>query len=125
MGEEVDIAAGQSWRLPCPFFREEHDGHDGALQRWRPGKYETHYGETSDGKGYELRDVVAVINLPKPHQARVFFKRSWIAPDGHTFGNNRLLCIALPAFKAWRRMGPSWNRQWGSGGAKLAGDTNG
>ncbi len=108
------LEAGQRITLPIPFCREDpYVDLDGSeVARWRPGRRLVAYGPSpseegwcSDGTGIEIRDVIAVVELPKPYPRRVFYKRRWIAPDDYEFGTGRVRCMALPNFMAWVNRG--------------------
>ena len=113
------IEPGQRWELPCPFLKDVANGIYEQILSWRPGRSEDQYGERDDGMGVEIRDVIAVVDLPEPYQPRVFYRRTWRAPDGHTFGRKELRCTAKPAFRSWCNNGPYWNQQWRTGGAAV------
>ena len=101
-------ARGQVVEVAQPFVlgaRRTDDGDDAADPRaWKPGVRvvrdpadPTAAEGRADGVGTMLLAVVDVL-VPKGEVAHVFYRRSYVAPDGRAFGNGKLLVDAIKAF---------------------------
>ena len=96
-------AEGEVWASPCQFsWRIDEDGK--KTDMLKVGVYKNWDGNPIwDLEGYELRTVVAVVELPGKYQRRVFFHRQF-SPDGHKpFGKKTLQNAAISTFNGWRR----------------------
>ena len=97
-------AEGEVWASPCQFCWRL--GEDGITKgtTLKVGIYRTGDGDPVwDLEGYELRTVIAVVDLPGKYQKRVIYERQF-SPDGHApFGKRGLTMTALSAFNSWRR----------------------
>ena len=96
-------AEGEVWASPCQFsYRLDEDGI--KTDMLKVGINRNGDGEPVwDLEGYELRTVVAVVDLPGKYQKRVLFTRQF-SPDGHKpFGKRSLHCAAISTFNSWRR----------------------
>lgn len=105
------MKAGDVFRVKFPFVRCEVDVPDddpegvgyAKISSWTPGvEFVNVYPDDSeavcDGEG-EM--VLTVVDVHKPGRfpARVFFTRSWVTPDGKTFGKGALRITTAQAFK--------------------------
>lgn len=107
------MKAGDIFMVTYPFVRctyEEHD-HDEygmsvtTVQSWKPGVEFlplAPYGEDTEAVcDAEGRMVLTVVDVHKPGRfpARVFYTRSWVDPEGNTFGKGALRITTVPAFR--------------------------
>lgn len=103
----ITITVGASHEVDCPFVRQRFDWFDEDGQcstlSWKPGIEWEDVGETAEprahGWGKVQYRVVAVVSLPAPYLARVFFTRKWVSPDGKPFGSKALRITTLSAFR--------------------------
>ena len=97
-------AEGEVWASPCQFsYRLDETGNKTDILKVGIQRLEIDNSPVWDLEGYELRTVVAVVDLPGKYQKRVFFTRQF-SPDGHKpFGKRSLHCAAISTFNSWRR----------------------
>lgn len=90
---------GEVWASPCLFKWASTWNGSKTLKVCLPKMID---GKPSwDVGGYEVRTVVAVVDLPGHYQRRVFFKRQF-SPDGHkTIYRKALYCVSLSSFNSW------------------------
>lgn len=94
---------GEVWSRPAKFsYARDKDGRKTDLIKI--GTYETESGGRAyDFEGFEIRTVLAVVKLPRPHQRRVIYLRE-LAPVGRAaFGRKGPKCSAMSSFNEWRR----------------------
>jgi hypothetical protein len=96
---------GEVFKAPCPFLRAMRYETDWdtfeqkEILSWKPGlKWENEFtGEsfaTAHGMGECVWTIVDTHKLPAPYKTRVFFIRTWIDPDGRSFGKKDLKVLA-------------------------------
>jgi len=107
--ERMDILAGQSFSVPCPFvrdvFSEWDEGGESRSLTWKPGIVWEPCGPEdvepiAHGIGAVIYNVIDVHVLPKPYPTRVFFVRQWKRPDGKIFGRKNLHIMTLGTFRS-------------------------
>lgn len=107
----VEYKTGDRFEFVYPFARdtyravdEDEDGSGYAdVPTWKVGVRHADKGEgdiesIADGLG---RCVVTVVSTHKPgkYPTRVFFTRTWIAPDGKAFGKTKCRMTTAATFK--------------------------
>lgn len=103
------IAAGQVFDVaPFPFVRHvatvlDADGDPEDIPCWKPGCNQVNVPPDdsepqADGQG-TMRLTVVSVHTPPGFPQRVFYLRTWIDPDGKTFGRRRLIVCVTPAFR--------------------------
>lgn len=104
----TDLEIGKTYESAFPYVRVVRTSQHPAFGNdayWKPG-YQREL-ETPDGgssytmatdMGKRLLEVVATCDLPGRYQQRVFFKCTWVAPDGTELGGKRLEVCTRGAF---------------------------
>ena len=104
----AEIEAGKTFNVKCPFVRSIYSGRDidgpFSVLSWKPGIEWEPVGPDSSipiahGEGSGIYHIVDVHALPRPYPARVFYKRSWVDPDGQAFGKGALRITTVGAFR--------------------------
>lgn len=102
---------GDVFRAPYPFIRNTHQylGDEGSFDQevWRPGaEFESDgsgdVNALADGVGEVIYTVVSIYTPPK-FPTRVFYTRSWVDPNGNTFGKRGLQIAVMSKFKRLAR----------------------
>lgn len=100
-----EIKEGQVFTIKYPFIKEAYKSFDEAgefeTMGWKPGtrQFPLYSYEEADGEGYVEYTVISTHKPSNKYPTRVFYTRRWIAPDGSTFGRNRLNVTVQSRFK--------------------------
>jgi hypothetical protein len=119
--QKMTFAAGQRWQKVQPFVQEDVEvyshihGEMRTIKSWRPGLRFLQTGPAdfdadSDGEGYEVRTIAAVVNIPG-EVSRILYRKSWVDPGGKAFGKRKMLMTTPAAFSAWVRDSNQTHRQ--------------
>lgn len=105
-------AIGEVFTVSYPFSRDTYEALDideegistATVPSWKVGPKPEHVypddcQDVADGIG-QCAIVVVSVHKPGRYPARVFFTRSWIAPDGKAFGKGKLRIAVAGAFRA-------------------------
>lgn len=96
------IETGKTYEYEFPFVRLETSWLDKDEIWWKPGfeveRDDDFHCSMATGMGKAIVEVIAICELPGRYQDRVFFKRTWQAPDGLVFGGNNLQVKTLSGF---------------------------
>lgn len=109
--KRLTFAAGQRWHKMQPFIEEDVEvyseivGGMRTIKSWRPGVRMVQvapddHDADSDGEGYEVREIVVVVDIPG-EISRILYRKSWIDPAGKSFGKRKMLMTTPAAFSAW------------------------
>jgi hypothetical protein len=98
---------GQVIEVSYPMQRIEAEPGDDWGVTWKPGTW-VEAGQYSerwlcDGVGAMILRVVSLHDPGRPWGPRVFYTRSWRAPDGRVFGKRRLRNTTVAAFRTLSR----------------------
>lgn len=105
------MTPGDVFKVPYPFVLSSHsefdDGGGWEHPNWRPGVEHRYVYPDSDeevyhGEGFMVLTVVDVFK-PKGWPTRVFYTRSWVDPQGRTFGKHGLKVTTQGHFKTLAR----------------------
>lgn len=112
----MKIEPGSEYRASFPFYLRPKPKYTNPdyeeLFPWIPGclkedvEQESHYGSLVrtyylfDGRGEIVLRVVSTHKPGPGYQERVFYTRSWVAPDGSTFGSRKLRVCSIGAFRS-------------------------
>lgn len=102
---DITIKEGAVFETQCLFIEEEFEaGSEFEWRNWKPGIHRERQGDYiecwADGYGLVVHEVVAVVELPKPYQKRVFFKRHFVKPNFEKTKINGLMCCGVKAFES-------------------------
>lgn len=104
------LQKGEEYRVSCPFVRAVYTYYDegGSYSSitWRPGIVFECAGPHGDdsypvahGVGTVVYRIVDIHKLPHPYPARAFYVRTWIDPDGRSFGKTSLRISTADALR--------------------------
>ena len=111
----MDLKPGTSYQVSYPFVLSSHtkvdfddpEPHGWKVPSWKPGtEHRFVYPDTEEmvyhGQGFMVLTVVDTFK-PGKYPTRVFYTRSWIDPQGHTFGKTKLRMTTVSHFKTLAR----------------------
>ncbi len=110
-----NLTPGQQFTVVYPFAHDTYVEHVEGDEGWQESEVPTwkvgvRHADKGEGDVESIADahgksVLTVISVHKPGRfpTRVFFTRTWIAPDGKAFGKTKCRVTTVPTFMALTR----------------------
>ena len=99
---------GEEFKFPYPFIRTTYESWDGEgmsiSPSWAPGTKQEQcapddFDTVADAMGFQVVKIISTHRPSKQYPERVFYVRTFINPDGVTFGDKKLRIKTVSAFQ--------------------------